>query len=88
MRSCGHNRHILRHRYIRYLVFTGERLAEAVKKLGNSETVFIANMDEIAKELTGFVKPGDIVLTMGAGNIDSVARELVQRKKGKWKEQL
>jgi len=65
---------------------TGERLAEEITKHGNPRTIFIKNLDEIARELTGLVESGDIVVTMGAGNIDSVAREFVQRMRDEWKE--
>ncbi len=65
---------------------TGERLAEEIRKHSNPQTIFIKNTDEIAGKLTDLVKSGDIVVTMGAGNIDSVARELVQRMRDEWKE--
>jgi UDP-N-acetylmuramate--alanine ligase len=65
---------------------TGEGLAEAIKKNSNPRTIFVKNTDEIARTLTGLVKSDDIVVTMGAGNIDSVAREFVQRMRDGWKE--
>ena len=67
---------------------TGKSLAKEIQKRGNPETMFISNIDQIAKELTELVKPGDIVLTMGAGNIDQVAGEFVQRMRDKWTDQL
>jgi UDP-N-acetylmuramate--alanine ligase len=63
---------------------TGESLAQKIKKYGNPRTTFIENTDDISAELLDLVKPGDIVLTMGAGNIDSVAREFVQRMGNEW----
>jgi|CZCA01.1.fsa_nt_gi UDP-N-acetylmuramate--alanine ligase len=65
---------------------TAEGLAEEIKKHSNPRTIFIRNIDEIARELIGLVERGDIVVTMGAGNIDSVARELVQRMRDEWTE--
>ncbi|NLB74145.1 MAG: UDP-N-acetylmuramate--L-alanine ligase [Firmicutes bacterium] len=65
---------------------TGEGLAEEIKKNSNPGTIFVKNLDEIARTLTCLVKPDDVVVTMGAGNIDSVAREFVQRMRDEWKE--
>lgn len=65
---------------------TGEGLAEEIKKNSNPKTIFIKNINEIARKLTDLVKSDDIVVTMGAGNIDSVAREFVQRMRDEWKE--
>jgi UDP-N-acetylmuramate--alanine ligase len=62
---------------------TGEGLAEAIKKNSNPRTIFVKNINEIPETLIGLVKPNDIVVTMGAGNIDSVAREFVQRMRDK-----
>jgi UDP-N-acetylmuramate--alanine ligase len=67
---------------------TGEGLAKEIERRGNPETMFIMNINDIANELTGLVKPGDIVVTMGAGNIDQVAGDFVQRMRSKWKDQL
>jgi UDP-N-acetylmuramate--alanine ligase len=65
---------------------TGEGLAEEIKKNSNPRTIFVKDIRDIAGTLAGLVKSDDIVVTMGAGNIDSVAREFVQRMRDRWKE--
>jgi UDP-N-acetylmuramate--alanine ligase len=48
---------------------TSETLAEAVRRHGQKDVTYIADRQEIPAHLKGIVKTGDIVLTLGAGNI-------------------
>ncbi len=56
----------------------GEDLYRAMKLRGHMEIDFIPDKREIAKKLVPNLKAGDMVLTMGAGDIYKVAEELVQ----------
>jgi UDP-N-acetylmuramate--alanine ligase len=40
------------------------------------EPVFVERVDELAESLRGVLHAGDVVLTMGAGNVGAVAQEL------------
>jgi UDP-N-acetylmuramate--alanine ligase len=40
------------------------------------EPVFVERVEELAEALRAVLKDGDLVLTMGAGNIGAVANEL------------
>ena len=40
------------------------------------EPVFVERVDELAEALRGVLHDGDVVLTMGAGNIGAVAHDL------------
>lgn len=51
------------------------RLAEMVRVNSNSTATFIPNNAEILMYLQEIVQPGDLVLTMGAGDIWKVAKE-------------
>ncbi|MBC8203947.1 MAG: hypothetical protein H8E87_00385 [FCB group bacterium] len=51
-------------------------IAEAARKAGHPDVRYIENKDFIAKELAVLVKPGDIVITMGAGDIWKSGEEL------------
>ncbi|MGE5586842.1 MAG: UDP-N-acetylmuramate--L-alanine ligase [Clostridia bacterium] len=61
---------------------SGERLAEAIRANegpAGPKVEFISTLPEIVPWLLSEVRPGDLVVTMGAGDVDSVAREFVKR---------
>ena len=51
-------------------------IARAVRGRGAVEPVFVETLDELPATLEGLVQDGDLVLTMGAGNIGAFANEL------------
>jgi UDP-N-acetylmuramate--alanine ligase len=55
---------------------TGERLAEAVRAAGHPRVVFRASMQEGIEFLLGEARPGDAILTMGAGSVGRAVDEL------------
>jgi len=57
---------------------SGEALYQAVKRRGHLDIEFIPDKTEIAKRLASKVKSGDIVLTLGAGDIYKVGEELIE----------
>ncbi|MCC7113703.1 MAG: UDP-N-acetylmuramate--L-alanine ligase [Burkholderiales bacterium] len=54
----------------------GRALARAVRVAGKVEPVFVEDVGSVGAALRGIVRDGDVVLTMGAGSIGQVAREL------------
>jgi UDP-N-acetylmuramate--alanine ligase len=56
---------------------TGESLLEATKIHGQRHTRYIAELDKMAEELQPMLQAGDLVLTLGAGNIVRVGEELL-----------
>ena len=57
----------------------GRAICRAVRTRGVVEPVFVERVDELADALRGVLHDGDVVLTMGAGNIGAVAHELKGR---------
>jgi UDP-N-acetylmuramate--alanine ligase len=57
----------------------GRAICRAVRSRGLMEPVFVERVDELAEALRGVLRDGDLVLTMGAGNIGAVAHELKSR---------
>ena len=56
---------------------TGEGLAEKIRRVGHPKVAYTPNRDDLLAELRGLARPGDIVLTVGAGDIGTVAVELL-----------
>jgi len=54
----------------------GRALARAVRVAGRVEPVFVDSVTDVAGAIRGIVRDGDVVVTMGAGSIGSVPRQL------------
>jgi UDP-N-acetylmuramate--alanine ligase len=57
---------------------TGEALYHAIKRQGHMDVEFIADKGSIARQLAGRLVPGDVVLTLGAGDIYKSGEALVE----------
>jgi UDP-N-acetylmuramate--alanine ligase len=57
----------------------GRAICRAVRTRGHVEPIFIERVDDLADSLRGVLHDGDVVLTMGAGNIGAVAQDLKSR---------
>ena len=61
----------------------GRAIARAIRTRGAVEPVFVETLDEVQPVLEGLLEDGDLVLTMGAGDIGAYAArlpELLARK--------
>jgi UDP-N-acetylmuramate--alanine ligase len=54
----------------------GRALARAVRVVGKVEPLFVESVADVAGALQGIVRPGDVVVTMGAGSIGTVPAQL------------
>ena len=61
----------------------GRTILDRVLKRGKKNVEYIEDFHDIPGYLSDRLRPGDVVLTMGAGNINLVAEELVEILKGK-----
>jgi UDP-N-acetylmuramate--alanine ligase len=57
----------------------GRAICRAVRSRGRIEPVFVESVDELAESLRAVLHDGDVVLTMGAGNLGAVAQDLKSR---------
>jgi len=51
-------------------------LCRSIRSRGKVEPVFVEKLELVTEVLKGVVRPGDVVLTQGAGNIGALAAEL------------
>jgi UDP-N-acetylmuramate--alanine ligase len=56
---------------------TGEALAEAIRAHGHHAVRYVRDKRDVARVLSDVVEPGDIVIALGAGDINASARELL-----------
>ncbi|HLW73716.1 MAG TPA: UDP-N-acetylmuramate--L-alanine ligase [Gammaproteobacteria bacterium] len=61
----------------------GRALARAIRNRGRVDPVFVQKAQELPEALAGVLKHGDLLLTLGAGDIGAVAAELPARLTGK-----
>ncbi len=54
----------------------GRTLSRAVRMRGQVDPVFVADVEEVPEVLAGLLQDGDMVLTLGAGDIGAVAARL------------
>lgn len=63
--------------------YTAERLAERIQARNPARTVvFEPNLDTLPDRLVELSQPGDLVLTLGAGNITRIGPQLLERLSG------
>ncbi len=54
----------------------GRALARAIRSRAGVEPIFVAELDQLPAALARVVEDGDVVMTLGAGSIGALAREL------------
>jgi UDP-N-acetylmuramate--alanine ligase len=54
----------------------GRAICRAIRGRGQVEPVFVPQVDELPERLADIVADGDVVLTLGAGNIGTLALQL------------
>ena len=57
---------------------TAERVAEAIRSLGGKDARYIPSFSEAARELASMAESGDMVLTLGAGNVSHLGSEILK----------
>jgi UDP-N-acetylmuramate--alanine ligase len=61
---------------------SAESLVTAIKKHGQRDVSYVADRETLPEYLVGIYKPGDIVLTLGAGNIWQAGEALLKNLRG------
>ncbi len=56
---------------------TSEELVKAIKANGHKDVTYIPRREDVASHLDNMVRDGDVVITLGAGNIQLTCNELI-----------
>jgi len=62
---------------------TSERLFRGIKEHGHKEVIHCPQQEEILPALLSVIEPGDVVVTLGAGNIYRVGDQLLKKLSAK-----
>ncbi len=57
---------------------SGRDLYQGVKKAGHQAAYYVADRKELASELWNYLRPGDVLVTMGAGDIWRTGEEILR----------
>lgn len=58
----------------------GRNLCRSIRTRGQVDPVFVESVESVPDVIAGMVRPGDIVLTQGAGSVGALAQELAKRE--------
>ena len=61
---------------------TGRALADQIAVHGHHDLHFCATLEDMLKTLVDIVLPGDVVITLGAGNVWQVGEWLLEKLQG------
>jgi UDP-N-acetylmuramate--alanine ligase len=62
---------------------SGQALYEGVKKHGHKDVTFIPEREKVLDHLVGVLKKGDLMITLGAGDVWKIGEQMVERLKQK-----
>jgi UDP-N-acetylmuramate--alanine ligase len=62
---------------------TAERLVQAIREHGHHDASYVHDKNELPEVLERLVRPGDVVIALGAGDINNAVRGLKTRLDGK-----
>jgi UDP-N-acetylmuramate--alanine ligase len=57
---------------------TGEWLARRIVERGQKNAMYVSSMSDAAQTVVQLAGPGDMILTLGAGNVSQLAPQIVQ----------
>jgi UDP-N-acetylmuramate--alanine ligase len=60
---------------------SGQAIYEGIKRHGHKDAVFIADRDKVVDHLAGVLRKGDLVLTLGAGDVWKLGELILERIK-------
>jgi len=64
---------------------TGQLLADTIKRMGARPAQYVSSFDEAAREISAMAESGDMVLTLGAGNVSQLGPQVLEQLKAREK---
>ena len=61
---------------------TAEGLFQGIKERGHKNVLYVPRKEEMVNQLMALLEPGDMVITLGAGDISQLGDELMRTLKG------
>ena len=58
---------------------TAKKLVDGIRALGHRDVEYVTSNDEVLARLADLARPGDLIMTLGAGDLNKVAAKLVER---------
>jgi UDP-N-acetylmuramate--alanine ligase len=62
---------------------TGEMLAERIRMSGHKHVMYVSSKKEVYEKIVGMAQPGDMIVTLGAGDIVKLSDALASLWSGK-----
>ena len=62
---------------------TGERLAEVIREASGRRVMYAGSVAEAVERVAADARPGDVVMTMGAGSVSAVGPMVLEALRGK-----
>ncbi len=56
---------------------SGQSLAQGIRQVSNTDVTYYQSFDEILAALPGVLRPGDVLLTLGAGSVTTIGQRYV-----------
>jgi len=60
---------------------TGELISDAARRFGHRNSTYVEGRSELLEHALSIIEPGDVVITLGAGDIYRLGEELLERLK-------
>ncbi len=62
---------------------TGESVAEVVRSLGGKDARYVSSFEEAARSVASIAESGDMILTLGAGNVSQLGAQVLEQLKAR-----
>jgi UDP-N-acetylmuramate--alanine ligase len=58
---------------------SSDLLVDAIKDSGHTDVTYVPRREDVASAIVGEARPGDLVITLGAGNIQLTCNDLIEK---------
>jgi UDP-N-acetylmuramate--alanine ligase len=62
---------------------SGERLAEKIRQIGDHSAQYVSSFEDAASQIASLAQEGDMVLTLGAGNVSQLGLQILEKLRAK-----